>query len=62
MRAGLAGTTTLLPFALPRFPDMLVSLLSFDARWVGCPRRLFALNLLLILSNLRCTEAAHFSH
>jgi hypothetical protein len=51
-----------LRYLLSRFPaflDMLLSPLSFFARLVGCPRRLLALNLLPILGNLRCTEAAH---
>jgi hypothetical protein len=60
VRAGLAGTITLLPFTLPRFPDMLVSPLGFPARWVGCPRRLFALNLLPILGYLMCAETAQY--
>ena len=51
-----------LRYLLSRFPallDMLFSPWSFLARLVGCPRRRFALNLLPILGNLRCTEAAH---
>ena len=60
MRAGLAGPTTLLPFALPRFADMLVSPLGFPARPVGCPRRPFALNLLLLWSYPRCAVSAHY--
>ena len=51
-----------LRYLLSRFPallNMLLSPLSFFARLVGCPGRLLALNLLPILGNLRCTEAAH---
>jgi hypothetical protein len=39
MRTGLAGTTVLQPFELPRFPDMLVAPLPFGVRSVGCPKR-----------------------
>ena len=63
MRTGLAGATTLPVFVLPRFSDMLLSPLSFLAGSVGCPSRFIALDLLPILGNPRCTEAAHrFSH
>ena len=47
------------PFALSRFPNMLFSPLPFDFRWVGCPRRILALALLLLKSYFISTEAAH---
>jgi hypothetical protein len=39
IRTGLAGTTALHTFGLPRFTAMLVSPLPFGARLGGCPRR-----------------------
>ena len=39
VRTGLAGTTALHTFGLPRFPAMLISPLPFDARLGGCPKR-----------------------
>lgn len=60
LRAGLAGTTTLLPTALPRFPNMLVSPSPLGSRSVGCPRRLLALNLLPLRGNPMCAETAHY--
>jgi len=50
---------TLHPFTLSRFPDMLVSPLSFDVRSIRRPRRYFALDLLLLWSYLTSAEAAH---
>src|SRR5215471_19800867 len=50
---------TLHTFAFSRFADMLFSPLPFGIRSVSCPRRLFALNLLLLWSYLPSAEAAH---
>ena len=50
---------TLHTFAFSRFADMLFSPLPFGIRSVSCPRRLFALNLLLLWSYLTSAEAAH---
>jgi hypothetical protein len=47
------------PFGFSRFTDMLLSPLGFSARLVSCPKRFFALDLLLLWSNLMCAEAAH---
>jgi hypothetical protein len=50
---------TLHTFAFSRFADMLFSPLPFGIRSVSCPRRPFALNLLLLWSYLTSAEAAH---
>jgi hypothetical protein len=50
---------TLHTFAFSRFADMLFSPLPFGIRWVSCPRRPFARNLLLLWSYLTSAEAAH---
>src|SRR5713226_6312160 len=46
-------------FAFIRVPNMLLSPLGFPARLVGCPKRYFALHLLLLWSYLAGAEAAH---
>src|SRR5215472_4730277 len=50
---------TLHTFAFSREASMLFSPLPFGIRSVSCPRRLFALNLLLLWSYLTSAEAAH---
>jgi hypothetical protein len=60
MHTGLAGHTTVHPFPLACFPNMLLSPWSFDARLVECPRRSCALNLLPILGDLTNAETAHY--
>ena len=44
----------------PALPTMLLSPLGFPARWGGCPRRLSALNPLLLWSYPMCAETAHY--
>ena len=50
---------TLHTFAFSREAFMLLSPLPFGIRSASCPRRLFALNLLLLWSYLTSAEAAH---
>src|SRR5947207_14070894 len=50
---------TLHIFTFSRFPNMLFSPSPFGMRWVGCPRRIFALVLLLLESYFITAKAAH---
>jgi hypothetical protein len=60
MHTGLAGHTTVHPFPLACFLNMLLSPLGFPARSVERPRRSFALNLLPLRGDLTCAETAHY--
>lgn len=53
------STSPYIPSCLAAFPAMLFSPLLFSARLGRCPRRCFALSLLLLWSYLVSAKAAH---